>query len=84
MFFSQQLLDAWVLSQAVELHDQDLLLQHDQKQFRYHLTEGALITREVSGKLDIHDVVGRCKTLTFLQELGADILEQSMIIGDTQ
>lgn len=80
VFFPQEALDAWVVSGSVELHDQDLLLKDEGR--RYRLSEGARILKEVTGEADAFDIVGKCKTLTFLQELGADILERSMIIDN--
>lgn len=82
VFFPQQVLDAWVVSHAVQLTDNDLLLTDDGKQFRYQLAEGAMIAQEVSGNPDAHDIVGKCKTLASLRQMGADILQQSMIIED--
>ena len=80
VFFPQEALDAWVVTGSVELHDQDLLLKDEGR--RYRLSEGARILKEVTGEPDSFDLVGKCKTLTFLQELGADILERSMIIDN--
>jgi len=80
VFFPQEALDSWVVNGSVELHDQDLLLKDEGR--RYRLSEGARVLHEVTGEPDAFDIVGKCKTLTFLQELGADILEQSMIIDD--
>ena len=50
---------------------------------RYRLSEGARILRELTGGGDPYDLVGRCKSLVFLKELGADIVETSMIIDDS-
>lgn len=78
IFFPQEALDSWVVSGAVDLQDQDLLLKSEGR--KYRLTEGARILREVTGEPDASEIVGKCKTLAFLRELGADILERSMII----
>ena len=78
VFFPQEALDAWVVSGSVDLQDQDLLLKSEGR--KYRLTEGARVLREVTGEPDAAELVGTCKTLAFLRELGADILERSMII----
>jgi hypothetical protein len=78
VFFPQEALDAWVVSGSVDLQDQDLLLKSEGR--KYRLTEGARVVREVTGEPDASEIVGKCKTLAFLRELGADILERSMII----
>ncbi len=80
VFFPQEALDAWVVTGSVDLQDQDLLLKDEGR--RYRLSEGARILAEVTGEPDGFDIVGKCKTLAFLQELGADILERSMIIDN--
>ncbi len=80
VFFPQEALDTWVVSGAVDLQDQDLLLKSENR--KYRLAEGARIVREVTGEPDAAELVGKCKTLAFLRELGADILERSMIIDN--
>jgi hypothetical protein len=80
VFFPQEALDSWVVSGSVDLQDHDLLLKDEGR--RYRLSEGARIVAEVTGESDGFDIVGKCKTLVFLQELGADILERSMIIDN--
>jgi hypothetical protein len=40
------------------------------------------VVQEVSGSEDIYDLVGRVKSVTFLTELGAEILESSMLLGE--
>lgn len=80
VFFPQDALDSWLVAGAVELRDNELLLKSEGQRLR--LTEGARVLREVTGEPDAYEVVGKCKTLVFLRELGADILERSMIIDD--
>ncbi len=80
VFFPQEALDTWVVSGSVDLHDQDLVIKSEGK--RYRLAEGAHVVAEVTGEPDVAELVGKCKTLVLLRELGADILERSMIIDD--
>jgi hypothetical protein len=44
--------------------------------------EAMQLLAEVSGTPDRHDLVGRAKTIGYLQELGADILGDSVVIDD--
>src|SRR3954447_25552459 len=46
------------------------------------MIEAVRILREVSGTDDSHEVIGRVKTRAFLVELGAELLESSMVLGD--
>jgi hypothetical protein len=40
------------------------------------------VLKEVSGTVDANDVIGKVKSRVYFEELGAEILEDSMIIGD--
>jgi hypothetical protein len=40
------------------------------------------VVAEVTGAEDANELVGKVKSLAYLQELGAEILEGSMLIGD--
>ena|GEM_PF-395546 len=80
VFFSHEALDAWIVTGAVELQDRDLVIRDEGR--RYRLSEGVRVLAEVTGEADSFDIVGRCKTMGFLSELGADLLERSMIIDN--
>jgi len=80
VFFPQDALDAWLVAGSVELHGQDLVLKDEDR--RYRLSEGMHVVSEITGESDSFDLVGKCKTLVFLSELGADLLERSMIIDN--
>ena len=49
---------------------------------KYRVLEGVLIVREVSGGVDQFELVGKVKTLTYVSELGAEVLENSMVLGE--
>ena len=49
---------------------------------RYRIAEAVRVIREVSGTADQNDVIGKVKSRVFFEELGAEILEDSMIIGE--
>ncbi len=80
VFFPQAALDAWIVTGAVELRGQDLVLKTEARAYR--MAEGLRIVAEVSGERDQFDIVGKCKTLAFVKELGAEILHDSMIIDN--
>jgi len=46
------------------------------------VVEAVRIVREVSGAPDAFDVSGCVKTLGFVSELGAELLGDSMIVGE--
>lgn len=80
VFFPQAALDEWIASDRVDLANDELLIKTEGR--RYKIIEAIRVLREVSGAPDIHEVVGKVKTRAFLRELGAEILEGSMILGD--
>jgi hypothetical protein len=80
VFFPQSALDTWVRDNRIDINGEDLLLKSEGR--RYRIIEAVLITREVTGADDPHELLGRVKTRAFLTELGAEMLEGSMILGD--
>ena len=79
-FFPQRALDAWLAEAKIDFTGRDLVLRAAQR--RYQVVEAARVIQEVSGQEDIYDLVGRVKSVIFLTELGAEILESSMLLGD--
>jgi hypothetical protein len=80
IFFPQSALDAWVSDNRVDIKGEDLLLKAQGR--RYRIIEAVRVTREVTGAPDPHELLGRVKTRAFLTELGAEILEGSLILQD--
>jgi hypothetical protein len=80
VFFPQAALDDWIANDRVDLKNDELLIKTEGR--RYRIIEAIRVLREVTGAADIHEVIGKVKTRAFLTELGAEILEGSMIIGD--
>ncbi len=80
VFFPQAALDTWVGDERVELKNEELSIKSEGR--RYRIIEAVHVLREVTGAEDPNELVGRVKTRAFLAELGAEILEGSMIIGD--
>lgn len=80
IFLPQELLDGWLLRRSAELIDDELMLFPHRRRFR--LVEAARIVGEVTGAPDPFGITGQVKTLNFLLELGAELLEGSMVLGD--
>jgi hypothetical protein len=80
VFFPQSVLDAWLGENRVDIKGEDLRLIDQGR--RYRIIEAVRITREVTGADDPHELLGRVKTRAYLTELGAEILESSLIFGD--
>jgi len=79
-FFPQRALDAWLAEAKIDFTGRELVIKAVNR--HYQVVEAARIVQEVSGQEDIYDLVGRVKSVTFLTELGAEILESSMLLGD--
>lgn len=80
VFFSQTALDEWVSANHADIKGEELTLKPEGR--RYRIIEAVRIVREVTGADDPHELLGRVKTRAFLVELGAELLEGSMILGD--
>lgn len=79
-FFPQAALDEWIVDGRIELTGGELTVVSEQRVYR--VVEAVRIVGEVTGSEDVNELVGKVKTVAFLQELGAEILEGSMLIGD--
>jgi hypothetical protein len=80
VFFPQAALDQWIVDGTVDLTHGELTIMTEGR--RYKLAEAVRVVREVSGAGDAHSLVGRVKTLSTLEALGAEIVESSMLLGD--
>lgn len=80
VFFPQAALDQWIGDGKVDLAGDELTIKPEAR--RYRILEAARIVREVTGLPDANDLVGKVKTRQYLSGLGADLLENSMVLGD--
>jgi hypothetical protein len=80
VFFPQAALDQWLSEGVIDLKGMELSLARDAR--RYRLLEAAHVLHEVTGAEDTNELVGRVKSKQYLQELGAELLESSLILGD--
>ena len=80
VFFPQAALDQWLVEGRVDLAGDELTIKPDER--RYRIVEAARVVNECTGVADAHELVGKVKTRLFLSELGAELLETSMVLGD--
>jgi hypothetical protein len=80
VFFPQTALDQWISEGKVDLTGDELTIKPDQR--RYRILEAARVLVECTGLPDANELVGKVKTRMFLNELGAEILETSMVLGE--
>lgn len=80
IFFPQSALDHWIGEDRVDLVGNELVIKGEGR--KYRVVEAARIVAEVSGGLDEYELVGKVKSVSFLTELGAELLDTSMILGD--
>ncbi len=80
VFFPQRALDQWLADAEIDFTSRELVIKAINR--RYLVVEAARILQEVSGSEDMYDLVGRVKSVNYLTELGAELLETSMLLGD--
>lgn len=80
VFFPQQLLDNWIAEERVELTGDQLVLRDGGR--RYTIAEAVHVLREVAGGGDQLALLGKVKTKEQLTDLGAELFEASMILGE--
>ncbi len=80
VFFPQAALDEWLVAGAIELNGSVLTISSEKR--RYIVAEGVRVLREVTGQPDASELVGKVKSLRYIEELGAEVLEGSMLLGD--
>ena len=80
VFFPQRALDQWLGEDRVDLVGNELVIKAEGR--KYRVLEAVLIVNEVSGGVDQFELVGKVKTIMYLTELGAEVLENSMVLGE--
>lgn len=80
VFFPQLLLDQWGIEGKIDLTGAELVIVAEGR--RYKIEEMVHVVAEVTGASDPHKLVGKVKAKAALDEVGAEILENSMILGD--
>jgi hypothetical protein len=80
LFIPQEALDRWVAVGEAELDGAELWLRSERRRFK--LIEAVRVLGEISGAPDAFDVAGKVKTVGYMTELGAELLGESMIVGE--
>jgi len=80
VFFPQRALDQWLEEAKIDLSAKELVIKAENR--RYHVVEAVRVLQEVSGTEDLFDLVGKVKSVNYLTELGAELLETSMLLGE--
>ncbi len=80
IFFPQPAIDQWVVDGKVDVTATELIVLAEGR--RYKVVEAIRVVAEVTGANDGHKIVGKVKPKASLEEIGAEIVESSMIIGD--
>ncbi len=80
VFFPQRALDQLMAADRVDLVGSELVVKAEGR--KYRVVEAVRVLKEVTGGLDEHELVGKVKSMSFMTELGAEILDISMVLGD--
>jgi hypothetical protein len=80
VFFPQLAVDQWGIDGKIDLTASELIVLAEGR--RYKISEAVRVVAEVTGANDAQEIVGKVKPKAALEELGAEILENSMILGD--
>ena len=80
VFFPQEALDRWLVEGRVEIAGSELTIVGERR--RYRLVEAVRVLSEEAGHSDPDELVGKVKTVLYLTELGAELLGDSMVLGE--
>ncbi len=80
VFFPQDALDQWISEGKVDLVGDELTIKAEAR--RYRILEAAHVVSECTGLPDANELVGKVKSRAYLLELGAELLETSMVLSD--
>ncbi len=80
VFFPQAALDQWLHEGRIELTASELVIRAEGR--KYRIVEAVRVMAEVSGGQDVHELIGKVRTVAYLTELGAELLGDSMVLGD--
>jgi hypothetical protein len=80
LFIPQDALDRWVAVGEAEVNGSELWLRSERRRFK--LIEAVRVLGEISGAPDPFDISGKVKTVGYVTELGAELLGDSMIVGE--
>jgi len=80
VFFPQLALDRWIHDDRVDLVGNQLVIRGEER--KYRVVEAIRVLKEVTGGLDTYELIGKVKSVSFVTELGAEVLDTSMVLGE--
>ena len=80
VFFPQPILDTLIADERVDIQGAEMLLRDEGR--RYTISEAVHVLRDAAGGGDRSGLLGKVKSREQLNELGAEVFENSMIVGD--
>ena len=80
VFFPQAALDQWLHEGRIELTASELVIRAEGR--KYRIVEAVRILAEVSGGQDVHELIGKVRTVAYMTALGAELLGDSIVLGD--
>ncbi len=80
LFLPQRILEEWSSTEKADLSEGKLVVADPKSS--HPVAAGVHFVKLVSGN-DTHNLVGRVKSMTQLDELGAEHMADSVILGDT-
>ena len=80
VFFPQTALDHWLHDSVIDLTENEMVVRGEGR--KYRIVEAVRVMAELSGGQDVYELVGKVKTIAYLTELGAELLDTSMMIGE--
>lgn len=81
LFWSQELLDRWIVDEKIVLKD-DLLTINSEKR-SYRVSQAVYFATDVGDGKDPHRLVGRAKEISKLDSIGAERYMDSVLVGDS-
>ena len=80
LFWSQELLDEWMVEEKINLDGEILLMLGEERSYR--LSQAVFFAADVGDGSDTHGLVGRVKEVEKLLEMGAEHYMDSVLIED--
>jgi hypothetical protein len=80
-FWPQELLDQWIVDEKILLEGDKLTLAEGKRDFK--VSQAVYFVADVGDGQDLHELVGRVKEISTLEEMGAEHYMDSVLLGDS-
>ncbi len=80
VFLPQRALNTWLVAGSVDLSGGRMTIKPEGRSYR--VIEAVRVVDEVTGASDPYELVGKIKPVVHVRELGAQLLGDSMVLGD--